>query len=110
MPTLFHYTDRAGHDGIRATSQLLPSTKARNPREARYGDGQYLTDIPPGTMSGARLSRALRGNPFQGRRFTHYVEIDVAGLQVVMGAPHVYLVPNARPLDLTGRIVRSGTN
>src|SRR5437764_12997381 len=99
MPTLFHYTDRAGHDGIRASRQLLPSTKARNPREARHGDGQYLTDIRPGTMSGARLSRALRGNPFQGRRFTHYVEIDVTGLQVVMGAAQGNVVPNGQPPD-----------
>jgi hypothetical protein len=110
MPTLFHYTNRTGHNGILVSNQLLPSTKARNPREARHGDGQYLTDIPPGTMSGARLSRALRGNPFEGRRFTHYVEIDVTGLQVIMGAPHAYVVLNARPLDLSARIVRSGTN
>jgi len=110
MPTLYHYTDQTGHDGIRASGLLLPSTKARNPREARCGDGQYLTDIRPGTMSGARLSRALLGHPFRGWRFTHYVEIDVTGLQVVQGRSNVFVILNDRPLDLTGRVVRSGVN
>lgn len=61
-------------------------------------------------MSGVRLSRALLGNPFQGRRFTHFVEIDVTGFQVVQGRAGVFVIPNDQPLDLTGRIVRSGAN
>jgi hypothetical protein len=61
-------------------------------------------------MSSVRLSRRLLGNPFQGRRFTHFIEIDVTGLQIVQGRRHVFVVPNGQPLDVTGRIVRSGVN
>jgi hypothetical protein len=110
MPTLYHYTDRAGLDGILATGLLMPSTRARNPRDVRCGDGQYLSDIPPGTMSGGRLSRALLGHPFGGRRFIRYVALDVTGLTVVACRPGVYAIPNDQPLDLSGRIVSSGAN
>lgn len=107
---LYHYTDEAGLAGIRDSHQLWASTRAANPKDARYGDGQYLTDIVPGTRTLAQLSRAFLGHPFSGRRFTHYVEIDVTGLKVVRGRDHVYVVPNDGPLDITDRIVSWGAN
>jgi hypothetical protein len=110
MPTLYHNTDQTGLAGILASGRLLPSTRQRNPRDVRYGDGQYLSDIPPGTMSGARLSRALVGHPFAGRRFTRYVAIEVTGLPVVACRTGVYLIPGRRPLDVTGRVVGNGVN
>jgi hypothetical protein len=110
MPTLYHYTDQAGHDAILRSNILLPSTTAGHPRDVRYGDGQYLTDIQPGTRTAAQLSRDLYGHPFLGRRCTHYLEIDVTGLNVRTGRPGVYVIPNNQPLDLTGRLVRSGVN
>jgi|SRR5437879_4170435 len=110
MNTLFHYTDRAGHDSILASKVLLPSLRARNPSDARYGDGQYLSDIRPGTMTLTQLSRVFLGFPFLGRRFTHYVEIDVQGLGLVLGRPGVFVIPGNLPLDLTSRIVGSGVN
>ncbi len=42
---LFHYTDEAGLTGIRSSEELWPSLKALNPKDAFYGDGQYLSDI-----------------------------------------------------------------
>jgi hypothetical protein len=110
MNTLFHYTTQAGMLAILSSGILLPSTRARNPHDVRYGEGQYLSDIPPGTMSAARLSRALIGQPFQGHRFTHYVEIDVRGLPVTRGRAGVYVILGTQPLDVTGRIVSSGAN
>jgi hypothetical protein len=89
---------------------MFPSLKARNPKDARYGDGQYLSDIAPGTRTNAQLSRNFIGQPFQGSRFSHYVEVDVTGLNVVQGRDNVFVVPNSGPLDLTGRIVSSGVN
>jgi RHS repeat-associated protein len=106
--TLYHYTDEAGMRGIVNSGELNPSTRARNPQDARYGDGQYLTDIAPGTMTPAQLSRAFIGQPFQGQRFTHVVEVDVTGLNVVQGRPGVFVVPNNAPLDVSGRIVSFG--
>lgn len=95
-------------NGILDSGVLNPSLYSLNPNDVRYGNGQYLSDIVPGTMTPAQLSRAFINNPFQGSRYTNYLAIDVSGLNVVMGRPGVFVVPNETPLDLTGRIVGSG--
>ena len=105
---LFHYTNKAGLRGILESQSLRPSLIALNPADARYGDGQYFSDAVPGTWSLSQLSRAFLGFPFQGRRFTHFVEIDVTDLAVVSGREGIFVVLNAAPLDLTGRIVSFG--
>jgi hypothetical protein len=110
MATLYHYTDQTGLDGILGSMVLLASTTVGHPRDVRYVNGQYLTDIAPGAKTPAQLSRALFGHPFLGQRCTHYVEIDVAGLNVRPGRSSVYVVPNDQSLDLNGRLVRSGRN
>src|SRR5262249_49810979 len=110
MATLYHYTDQIGLDGILRSNVLLASTTAGHPRDVRYGHGQYLTDIAPGTKTAAQLSRALFGHPFLGQGCRNYVEIGVSDLNVRQGRQGVYLIPNDQPLDLTGRIVRSGRN
>ncbi|WP_330301181.1 HYD1 signature containing ADP-ribosyltransferase family protein [Streptomyces sp. NBC_00503] len=92
------------------SGELHPSLKANNPKDARYGDGQYLTDIQPGTKTLGQLSAAFLRVPWAGQKFTHYIEIDVRGLNVVEGRPGVFVVPNSGPLDLTGRILGSGRN
>lgn len=108
--SLYHYTNEAGHDGIISSGEMRPSLKANNPKDARYGDGQYLTDIQPGTKTLGQLSAAFLRVPWAGRKFTHYIEIDVRGLDVVEGRPGVFVIPNSGPLDLTGRILSSGRN
>ncbi|MFE0736647.1 HYD1 signature containing ADP-ribosyltransferase family protein [Streptomyces sp. NPDC058855] len=108
--TLIHYTDEAGMNGIVGSRKLNASTKEASPKDAYYGDGQYLSDISPGTKRCAQLSRCFLGHPFSGRRFTNYVEIDVRGLNVVKGRDNVYVIPNQGPLDLNGRIVGYGAN
>jgi hypothetical protein len=69
---------------------------------------QYLSDIVPGTKTPAQLSRHFLNQPFQGAKFTHFVEVDLSGLNVVQGRPGVFVIPSETPLDLTGRIVSSG--
>lgn len=108
--TLVHYTDEAGMKGILDSGKLNPSLKTVNPADARYGNGQYLSDLAPGTKTCAQLSRCFLGQPFQGQRFTNYVEINVDGLNVVQGRANVFVVPGETPLDLTGRIVGFGAN
>jgi len=107
---LYHYTDNKGLDGITSSNKLNPSLKANNPNDARYGDGQYLSDILPGAKTCGQLSRCFFGNPFQGKKVENYVEIDVKGLNVQKGRDGVYVVPGDKPLDLTGRITGSGKN
>jgi hypothetical protein len=107
---LYHYTDAAGEAGIVGSQQLRPSLKALNPKDARYGDGQYLTDIAPGTRTSAQLSRDFLGAPFWGKRFTNYVEVDVSGLRVIRGRDGVYVIRNSGDLNLSGRIISNGSN
>lgn len=108
MTTLFHYTNQIGYEGILQSMQLNPSTVARNPNDVRYGNGQYLSDIEPHVKTPAQLSRLFLGHPFQGKKYTHYIEIDVTNLIVVQGRPHVFVINNDAPLDLSGRIIGYG--
>ncbi|MGW5411793.1 HYD1 signature containing ADP-ribosyltransferase family protein [Actinomadura geliboluensis] len=106
----FHYTDEQGLRGILESGFLRPSLRASNPKDARYGDGCYLSDIRPGTISPKRLSRRLVGVPWMSQRFTHYVELDVTGLNLALCRENVFLVPRREPLPLEGRIKHWGTN
>ena len=74
----------------------------------RYGNGQYFSDILPGTKTPAQLSRHFLALPYLGRRFTHDVAVDVEGLDVIPGRPGVFVIPNDDSLDLAGKIVGSG--
>ncbi|WP_067474298.1 putative T7SS-secreted protein [Nocardia amamiensis] len=108
--SLYHYTNETGHDAILESQELRPSLRDHNPKDARYGDGQYLTDIEPGTRTPAQLSAAFLRVPWAGQKFSHFLEIDVTGLTVIQGRPGVFVIPNTEPLDLSGRIIRSGRN
>lgn len=88
--------------------KLKPSRTAANPRDVRYGDGQYLSDIEPGTKTSGQLAYSLLHDARGWRRFTHFVEIDVSDLQVIAGRPGVFVIPNTEDLDLQNRIVRHG--
>lgn len=105
---LYHYTNEAGAAGILESNALNPSLWRSGTKDVAYGNGQYLSDIVPGTRTSAELSRDFLGQPFQGRRFTNYVEIDASGLGAVQGRAGVYVIPNQVPLDLTGRLLSSG--
>ncbi|MGL3209687.1 HYD1 signature containing ADP-ribosyltransferase family protein [Bradyrhizobium sp. BR 1433] len=106
--TLYHYTDEAGLNGILEEERLNPSLKATSPNDVRYGNGQYLSDISPGNLKPAQLSRAFLKIPFQGKRLTQYLEINTGDLDVIRGRPGVYVIPNEVPLDLSGRVIGSG--
>ncbi|MHC2467100.1 HYD1 signature containing ADP-ribosyltransferase family protein [Bradyrhizobium embrapense] len=54
------------------------------------------------------LSKALVNNHHQAEKFTHYLEINPAGLNVIKGRSGVYVIPNEGPLDLNNRIISSG--
>ncbi|MGC0338353.1 putative T7SS-secreted protein [Streptomyces sp. SLBN-8D4] len=112
LGSLFHYTNEKGYEGILGSEELRPSLKATNPKDARYGDGQYLSDTQPGTKTPGQLSHAFLRVPWAGHKFSHFIEIDVRGLDLwrSVDRPDVYLVPNQQPLDVAGRIVRHGKN
>lgn len=108
--TLYHYTFEKGLAGILDTGTLNLSLKANNPKDARYGNGQYFTDIAPGSKSNGQLSREFYATPWKYKQTSHYLEIDTNGLNVIKGREGVYLVPNESSLDITNRIVNYGEN
>ena len=105
---LYHYTNEAGMNGIVNSKSLRPSLKALNPKDVHYGEGQYLSDILPGTKAPGQLSNIFINTPNK-YKYTHYVGIDVTGLNVQMGRTGVYVVPNTKALDISKRIVNYGT-
>lgn len=105
---LFHCTNGLGMTAIVRSEILRPSRMRRHSKDVRYGNGQYFSDIVPGSLTPAQLSRALLGMPFQGHRFTHFVAIDMRGLTVMRCRPGVFLVANEFALSLSGRIVEYG--
>lgn len=105
---LYHYTSEQGMNAIVESQRLNPSLMANNPRDCFYGEGQYLSDIIPGTKTLAQLSRTFIQNPFQGNKYSHYVEIDATDLKVEFGRPNVFVVLNKEPLDLSDRIISFG--
>nr|WP_272921640.1 HYD1 signature containing ADP-ribosyltransferase family protein [Streptomyces sp. SID8354] len=112
LGSLFHYTNEKGYRGITESGELRPSLKANNPKDARYGDGQYLSDVRPGTKTAGQLSHAFLRVPWAGHKFSHFLEIDVRGLDVwrSLDRPDVYLIPGQQPLDVAGRIISHGKN
>jgi RHS repeat-associated protein len=105
--TLYHYTNEKGMNGILESNELKPSLKANNPKDARYGNGQYLSDIIPETTTPPSLASKFIRVPNK-YKYTNFVEIDVTGLDVIKGRNGVYVIPNEDSLDITGRIIRSG--
>ena len=105
--TLYHYTNEKGMEGIVNSQKLNPSLKANNPKDARYGNGQYLSDIKPNTQTPAGLAKKFINVPNK-YKYTRYVEVDVTDLEVMQGRDGVFVIPNELPLDLTGRIVSTG--
>ncbi|MEU2869595.1 putative T7SS-secreted protein [Streptomyces olivoreticuli] len=112
VTSLIHYTNEAGHQGILESNEMRASIRAHNPKDARFGDGQYLSDIEPGAKTPGQLSYSFLRVPWAGRKFTHFLEIDVQGLDVMRSVerPDVYVIPNDGPLNLEGRIISHGKN
>jgi hypothetical protein len=109
IKTLYHYTSDKGLKGILKSQKLNPSLKANNPKDAFYGDGQYLTDTKPGVLKNSQLARQfiIRPNKY---KYTNYIELDVTNLNLIEGRSGVYLNPSNQPLDLSGRIKSYGKN
>jgi hypothetical protein len=105
---LYHYTTEKGLEGILSSKCLRPSLRVVNSTDVRYGEGQYLSDIVPGTKTPGQLSYVFLNDPRGWRRFTHYVEVDVSDLTIVEGRRGIFVFPSSQDLNLAGRIVGSG--
>lgn len=93
--------------GILSSQTINPSLKSVSPKDARYDDGVYLSDLIPGTKTQAQLSYAFLGIPYQGKKYSKYIAIDVTGLNVTR-RDSVYVINTSVPLNITGRIMGFG--
>lgn len=107
---LYHYTNQLGYEGILNTKMILPSLRVNNPKDARFGDGQYLSDIVPHTLRPGQLSMYFLGIPWAGKRFSHHINIDVDGLTVIHGRKHVYVIKGSEALAIEDRLTGHGRN
>lgn len=118
-------------NAIVSSQELRVSTGATH---ARFGDGQYLTDLVPetigartvgqlsaeqinnGLISGGQASKLLFNDARKLGKLTNFVEIDVTGLSVRQGMNasgtaarnNVQFIIDHNNMNLSGRIVRSG--
>ncbi|MNE14538.1 hypothetical protein D3C80_1074190 [compost metagenome] len=102
---LYHYTSEAGYNAIMDTKVLNPSIGLKN---ARFGSGQYFTDIAPGMFTKGQTSYRLFGVPWNGSRLTHFIKIETSGLNIIQNKPFNFLNPSPTPLNLKGRILGGG--
>ena len=79
-------------------------------KNARFGEGQYLTDIEPNSLTAGQVSRRLYGVPWNTSKIAYHIKVDVKGLNVIQNNPHNFLVPGNNPLPLHGRILDSGVS
>jgi RHS repeat-associated protein len=105
--TLYHYTNLNGLAGILYSGQILPSLGADNPRDARYGDGQYFSDISPWLYNPRQLASRFINVP-NDYRFTHFIEIDITGLNIERHKNGVFVHPSQEPLCIINRVESFG--
>ena len=91
----------------RESGELWPSTKAARPTDAKYGDGQYFTDVKPRTGAWwPGLCTELRG---EGRGTATTLQSMFVGLGVVKAPDREgVFVLNGGVLDVSNRIVGHG--
>lgn len=123
LMVLYHFTSEAGLEGMNNSTKLLPSSGAKN---ARFGNGQYFTDISPdniggdtlrdlseadikaGKISKGQLAVVLYGDARKTKSLSHFVAIDLTGLEVEEVRPGTFLIKSDEPLDISNRIVKVG--
>ena len=117
--TLIHYMTEEGMKGITESGVIRPSS---GDIHARFGDGQYFTNIRPemiggrtlkdvggtGKMSLGQLAADIYGDARKLKGISHFVEIDVTGLDVIEPRKNTFLILNTKDLDVSKRIVKSG--
>ncbi len=96
---------KKGYRQIIKTETLNPSIGIKN---ARYGEGQYFTNLQPNDYTAGQVSRRLYGMPFNTPKVKYFLRINVKGLNVIQNNPNNFLISGNKPLNLHGRIVDSG--
>ena len=87
------------------SGKILPSIGKVH---ARYGNGQYFTDLKASDYTAGQILRRLYRVPWNTKSITNYIQIDIKGLNIIQNAPHNYSLPNNEPFNINGRVVNHG--
>jgi hypothetical protein len=55
-----------------------------------------------------QASRRLFGVPWNSKKMSHFIELDVSGLNVTKNGPYNFLVPGNSSLSIQGIIINHG--
>lgn len=102
---LIHYTSKENYIKIMESKELKPSVGIKH---ARYGNGQYFTDLDPSQYTAGQISRRLYGVPWNTSKLEYFIKIDVRGLNIIQNSPHNFLLPGNNILNLQNKVIESG--
>lgn len=86
---LYHYTSKAGYDGISSTNVLMPSTDTV--MDSTYGKGHYFTDLEPPACE-RQIASYCWQNKYMTSKVEYYLKLDVPDYLAKYCRQHVYLV------------------
>ena len=105
MPVYYHYTDATGYKAIIENSEMdndgkvtaiLRPSRQNFSGDAHYGDGWYLTDIPPFGGDRLKIARALWDGSFEQNyaKTEYYLALQIHGnTRIEERRRHVFFIP-----------------
>lgn len=73
--TLYHYTTKEGKDGIESSRVIHQSVSGGAKDDARFGDGVYLTSLPPNSTKTKLLINNWDGLARQVQKRINWVKV-----------------------------------
>ncbi|NEQ38683.1 MAG: DUF4157 domain-containing protein, partial [Okeania sp. SIO3I5] len=120
LQSYYHYTDKTGHDGIKASKEIWPSTKD-GLAHTHYGKGHYFSDLDPHFDTAYYGMQEFAANIFNRLsksnkdKMMYYVEVKTDGLSLEQqvddkyGFPlHIFLNKSEEKLDISNRFIAAG--
>jgi len=95
---LYHYTTEMRLEDILASKTWHPSTDTVH--DSTYGEGWYLTDLPPTTCEKVLMGYCWQKSTLH-RRVQYYMKVAVNGAQPFWVREHVFLVPRRQGVSFT---------
>jgi HYD1 signature containing ADP-ribosyltransferase len=125
--SLYHYTTEEGRFGIIESGVLRPSLVQADGQDAKYGSGQYFTNIAPqriaakslsdmtdeqkkaGQISLRQLLRLIMAGSLAEEKLAFFIQFDVSNLIIESTEdPCIYIHRSETNLDIRELIIRSG--
>jgi RHS repeat-associated protein len=108
---LYHYTTEKNMMRIVASQTIYPSILVGSSGNSlEFGNGVYLTDLPPGIFTKQELAEMFFGSTGESPKVGYFVGINVQDMQVEYQGNSIYRIPTNAPVSVAGRITGFGPN